>query len=166
MKGHKEAHQKAAHEGVSQMKNNRVNRLLCCVFLALMFSSCAKRDGDVVVIENVFIKELSPGQSSTEVYLQITNNTEVSQPLNYVHSPIADYVEVHRTFYQDGKMQMRTIKKVTVNPGETKLMQPGGFHLMMFGIYGSLEIGDTFEVTFEFESGLVITTFAEVKPRG
>ncbi len=126
--------------------------------------ACAQREGGPITVDNAFISELPPGQTQAAAYMKIRNDSKVSQPLNYVHSPIADYIEIHRNIYQDGVMQMRPVKKVTVNPGETRVLAPGGFHLMLFGVYDNLRAGDEFELTLEFETGVVVTTNVAVKP--
>lgn len=116
------------------------------------------------MVENLFIRELPPGQTNAAGYMKIANHTKASQVINYVHSPIAEHIEVHRSIYENGVMQMRPVKKLTVNPGEVKVLKPGGFHLMIFGVSDDLRVGDSFEITLEFESGLVLKTTGEVRP--
>ncbi len=110
--------------------------------------------------------KLPPNKTTAAVYAKFTNNSEVMQRLNYIHSPLAEHVEVHRSAYENGMMQMRQVKRLSLTPGETKSLSPGGFHLMVFGLYDPLEVGDSFEMTFEFETGHVITTQVEVRSQG
>lgn len=110
--------------------------------------------------------ELPPARTTAAVYAKITNNTDVTQPLNYIHSPLAENIQVHRNFYQNGMMQMRPVKKLSLSPGESISLEPGGFHLMVFGLYEPLKVGDTFEMTFEFETGHVLTAQVEVRSQG
>ncbi len=148
------------------MRSNK-SRYYFLFFLLIFFSACRQEQKNVgVQIEGLFIKELPPGQMTAAGYMKITNSTKVSQSLNYIHSPNAEHIEIHRSIYNDGMMQMRPVKRLTLNPGEEKILEPGGFHLMIMGIYDNLEPGDVFPVTFEFETGLVITKDLEVRPHG
>lgn len=110
--------------------------------------------------------ELPRNKTAAAVYAKIKNNTDDMQRMSYVHSPIAEHIEVHRTIYHDGVTKMRRVKHLSLSPKEVKPLVPGGFHLMVFGIYDDLEPGSTFEITFEFESGHVITSLVEVRSRG
>lgn len=143
------------------------NHFYLLVVLFVLISGCSQDQKDrVVVIDGLFIKLLPPGQTTAAGYMRIKNYSKISQSLNYMHSPMAEHIEVHRNIYEGGMMQMRPVKKLTVNPGEEKILEPGGFHLMIMGIYDNLKPGDTFPVTFEFETGVVITKDVEVRPHG
>lgn len=148
------------------MKSLKCVYCLVCLTLSMVLLSCSESTSTPapIVIENPFIKVLPPGKTVAAAYMAITNNTDITQAINYVYSPIAETVEVHRVIYNEGMMQMRPVKKLSINPGETQLLEPGGFHLMVFGIYDTLKEGDSFELNFEFESGEKLTTRVQVKP--
>jgi len=63
-------------------------------------------------------------------------------------------------------MQMRPVKRLSVNPGDELVLSPGGFHLMLFGVYEEMPVGSEFEITLEFETGIVITKNVQVRPFG
>ncbi len=140
--------------------------LVCC---AVIITSCSRGDIDEkppVEIDALFMFELPPNKTTAAVYAKLTNHSDVMQRLNYIHSPLAEHVEVHRSAYENGMMQMRQVKRLSLTPGETKSLSPGSFHLMVFGLYDPLKVGDRFEMTFEFETGHVITTQVEVRSPG
>lgn len=139
----------------------------CCAFIlcTLVFTGCAEKKLEPIKVEEVFFHELAPNQTTAAAYMRISNQSSKMQVLNYIHSPAADHIELHRTMYTDGMMQMRPVSKLSLSPGETKILEPGGFHLMIFGLYDPLKAGDTFELTLEFESGEVIQTKGVVKSR-
>lgn len=141
--------------------------VLVVLFLASPLTSCAKKEpAENVIIENLFIKSLAPGQTTAAAYMKFTNNTKQAQSLTYVHSPVAENIEVHRNFYEQGMMQMRPVKRFIIPPNGKHVLEPGGFHLMIFGVYDKLNVGDTFDMTFEFDSGIVMTKSVEVRPHG
>lgn len=119
-----------------------------------------------VVVNDAFMPQLAPGQSVGAVFMRIANNTPDDIVLNYVHAPIASNIEVHRTFYDEGMMQMRPVKHVRVEAGKSLLFEPGGYHLMLFGIENQPEVGEDFELTLEFEGGVSVTTQVRVKRPG
>ena len=62
-----------------------------------------------------------------------------------------------------GMMTMQPVESIEVPAGETVALEPGGYHVMLIGLVEDLEVGDTVEVTLEFESGETQAVTAEVK---
>lgn len=137
------------------------------VFLlgVLVFVGCSQKQ-PALEIEQLHINALPPGQTSAAAYMTLRNNTDKTLVLNYVHSPIASDVEVHRVIYDEGVMQMRKVSHLTVDPGVSMLFQPGGYHLMLMGIDNPPEVGETFDISLEFEAGYTITAPVEVRSSG
>ncbi len=145
-----------------------LKRLILVLFSVVLLASCDKADTPAAAVEikQAFIKQIPPGQTRAAVYLNLINNSEKEQVINYVHSPVADHVEVHRHFHENGMMQMRPVNHVRVDAGKELIFSPGGYHLMLFGVYDELKLGEEFELTVEFESGTVVTVPVVVKGRG
>lgn len=121
-------------------------------------------DARQLVVDYAFVKALPPGQTRAAVYLLLKNKSKTTHTLNYVHTPIAENVEVHRTIYEDGVMRMRQVKHLSINPNEKLVFEPGGYHLMLFGVSEELTVGQTFPLTMEFQ-GEVIDLLVEVRSR-
>ena len=136
------------------------------VYLTFVFCLAACSEKAAIEVENIFMHELPPGQSTGAIYMVLKNNTKQNLVLNYVHSGIASDVEVHRVLYENGMMQMRQVNHLTLDPGASLRFEPGGYHLMVMGIEKSPAVGETFELVMEFEDGYKITTPVEVRPRG
>ena len=119
-----------------------------------------------IVIDNAYMKQMPPGQHVGAVYLRIINNSKEDLILNYVHSPVAAEVEVHRNFYEEGMMQMRPVKHVRVPAGDSLRFEPGGYHLMFMGVESQFEVEDSFDLVLEFEGGKAVPTRVTVKPAG
>jgi copper(I)-binding protein len=61
-------------------------------------------------------------------------------------------VEVHEMAVNDGVMTMRPLDQgLTIEPGKTVKLGPGGIHLMLFDLKGPLKHGDKVPVSLEFE---------------
>ena len=141
--------------------------IVAAMLVVLLTGGCSRNQPvEPVVVENGIMGQLPPGQKVAAVYLRIANNTEADLVINYVHTPIASEVEVHRNSYQDGVMRMRQVNHVRVPAQEALLFEPGGYHFMLMGIEQDLELGETFDLTIEFEGGITVTTPITVKPLG
>jgi copper(I)-binding protein len=65
---------------------------------------------------------------------------------------IADKVQLHEMTTVNGVMKMRPLEEgVTIEPGKTIKLAPGGIHLMLFDLKGTLKQGDKVPVTLQFE---------------
>jgi periplasmic copper chaperone A len=76
-------------------------------------------------------------------------------------------VEVHEMTMNDGVMTMRPLDKgLTIEPGKTVKLAPGGYHLMMFDLKSPLKQGDKLPVTLEFEKTGKVTISLDVQGVG
>lgn len=64
----------------------------------------------------------------------------------------AEKVELHTMSMEDDMMKMRQVEGFDITDGETLSLEPGGPHLMVFGLDTTLQIGDETEMLFTFES--------------
>ncbi len=63
----------------------------------------------------------------------------------------------------EGTMTMKEVDQIDIPAGETVMLKPGGYHIMMFDLVKPLVAGDTFEVTLTFEQAGTKTLTAEVR---
>lgn len=67
----------------------------------------------------------------------------------------------------NGVMKMRPIDKgLTIEPGKTVKLAPGGYHLMMFDLKSPLKQGEKVPVTLEFEKAGKVTVSLDVQAVG
>ncbi len=80
---------------------------------------------------------------------------------------VAGKIEVHEMAMNNGVMTMRPLDNgLTIEPGKTVKLAPGGYHLMMFDLKGALKQGDKVPVTLEFEKAGKVTLSFEVQSVG
>jgi copper(I)-binding protein len=85
-------------------------------------------------------------------YLTIENKGSAPDRLVGISADIAGKVEVHEMAMNNGVMTMRPLDKgLTIDPGKTVKLAPGGYHLMLFDLKSPLKQGDTLPITLEFE---------------
>jgi periplasmic copper chaperone A len=68
-----------------------------------------------------------------------------------VESGIARSAEVHQTTVEQGIARMRPVERLVVPPGESVVLRPGGYHLMLLDLERELSVGDRFQVLLTFE---------------
>lgn len=81
-------------------------------------------------------------------------------------SPVADRVEIHSSAMKDGVMSMFRIEELVIPAGETIMMKPGSFHVMLMGLKEPLTKGKEFPVTFNFAHAGEVTVTVHVKEAG
>jgi uncharacterized protein YcnI len=107
--------------------------------------------GDLV-IASPWTRATPGGAKIAGGYLKITNNGKSSDRLVSATSAGAHHVEIHEMSMNDGVMKMRPLADgLTVKPGETVELKPGGFHMMFMDIKQPLKQGDTLKATLTFE---------------
>jgi putative membrane protein len=58
----------------------------------------------------------------------------------------AGRAELHQTSLEGGVMRMRPVDEVVLQPGETRVLEPGALHVMLMGLTRPLTAGDSVEV--------------------
>ncbi len=111
----------------------RRGRLLLLAVLICLAGGCGKPAPDIAVTDGR-IRALLPGSDRTAAYFDVTNNTAAPAQLTGASSSAARSIELHRIVEVDGMVRMRRQDSVAVAPGETVRFQPGGLHLMVFGV--------------------------------
>lgn len=108
--------------------------------------------GEVEVL-HPWTRATPPGAQTAGGYLKLRNTGTTADQLIGGRSPIADRVEMHSMTTEDGVMRMRPVKGgVTVPPGETVALDPGGIHIMLIGIKSPLKPGERAPLTLEFRN--------------
>ena len=127
--------------------------------LLLGFSAFSQAE---VLVEDPKIRLLPPGVPNTAAYLTLTNAGSETRILVGAHSDIAEKVELHNHVMQDGMMKMTRQDSVEIQPGQQVLFQPGGLHIMMFGLKTPLQEGQGRLIRLMFKNGEAIVVEAVV----
>jgi periplasmic copper chaperone A len=96
-------------------------------------------------------------------FLTIENKGAAPDRLVGVSADVAGKVEVHEMAMTNGVMKMRPLENgLTIEPGKTVKLAPGGYHLMMMDLKGPLKQGDKVPVTLEFEKAGKVSVSLDV----
>ena len=84
-------------------------------------------------------------------YLRIVNVGEIKDRLMMIKGGVAKRIEIHTHLMDNGVMRMRQVDGIDLPVGGTVEMKPGGYHIMLIGLYKPLKVGDFFPLTLVFE---------------
>jgi len=120
-------------------------------FLATPLRADEVKAGDLVITQ-AWSRATPGGAKTGGGYLTIENKGSTPDRLIGGSADVAAKVEMHEMSMKNGVMTMRPLDKgLTIEPGKTVKLAPGGYHLMMMDLKGPLKQGDKVPVTLEFE---------------
>jgi hypothetical protein len=97
-------------------------------------------------------------------YLTIRNTVATDDQLIAVSSPRAARAEIHEmTMDENNVMRMRPLSTLTIPAGGEALLQPGGQHLMFFGVTQPFTVGEEIPVQLTFANAGVIDLNLQVR---
>ena len=110
---------------------------------------------DGITLSN-FQARASIGQmNNSAAYGKIQSTT--SDRLIKASSSVANGVEFHEHINDNGVMRMREVNGgLSLKPGKEIVMKPGGYHIMLIGLYKPLQADTSMDLSLEFESGKTI----------
>src|ERR1700724_3562068 len=147
-----------------------VRQLVCAAFLTGLFAAPALaqevKAGDLVITQ-AWSRATPGGAKIGSGYLTIENTGSLPDRLIGGSGDVAGKVEVHEMTMNNGVMTMRPLDKgLTIEPGKTVKLAPGGYHLMMSDLKSPLKRGDKLPVTLEFEKAGKVTVSLDVQGVG
>jgi len=105
-------------------------RLLIVVFgFLLSFTVFAE-----LVVDEGYMRKPIPGRSMSAAFMSINNTGKNDIVLKTASIEGTRSVEIHTHSHKNGVMRMRQLHELTIKAGETVVLEPGGLHLMIFGI--------------------------------
>jgi copper(I)-binding protein len=128
------------------------------VFFSVLLTGCGSGDTQDLEVVDAWARPMvvqeTPGAAgaggNSAVYLTLANRGRVADTLLGGASPVASRVEIHESFLDGDIMRMREVGPMEIGAGETLTLQPGGLHIMLVGLRGSLVAGDTIPLTLRF----------------
>ncbi len=87
------------------------------------------------------------------LYFTISNDGSADQMMRAIHVPGSESTQFHETVQWPNEISMQELLQVNVPAGESVTFEPGGMHVMVFGLPESLEPGGELEVTLSFVRG-------------
>lgn len=139
--------------------------LIACLLAAPVRAEDVKA-GDLTISQG-WARATPGGAKVGGGYVTIVNNGSAPDRLVGASADFAGKVEVHEMTMANGVMKMRPVEKgLTIDPGKTVKLAPGGYHLMMMDLKNPLKQGDKLPVTLEFEKAGKVSVSLDVEGVG
>ena len=144
----------------------RPDRLLLTVVAAIALAACSSGSGSSpaapLITESWARAAATGGQSAA--YFTITNTSTAADALLSASSSGAGMVELHETSIDgSGVAAMHPIGSVAIPAGESVVLKPGSYHLMLMGLTRDLSVGQTIELDLVFERAGKVVVQAEIR---
>jgi periplasmic copper chaperone A len=154
-----------------------IRRYIALPFLlALVLSAVACGDDDTnsgesggdtptVAVDGAWARTSPMMATNGAVYMELTASTDDRLVAARVDASVAAASEVHETVMDPDsqEMAMRETDAIALPAGETVVLEPGGFHVMLLDLVEPLEPGTSIEVTLVFEAAGEVSIEAEVR---
>lgn len=152
------------------MKSSLMGSLVGAVVIAFGLAAPANAEsvkaGDLV-ISQPWARATPTGAKVGGGYLTIENKGAVADKLVGGSTNVASKLEVHQMSMSNGVMKMHPVEGgLTIGPGQTVKLAPGGYHLMMFDLKQPLKQGEKVPVTLEFEKAGKVAVSLDVQGIG
>jgi len=102
--------------------------------------------------------ETSEEQKAASVYLSFFNNSEKEIEIKSFSTDIANSVEMHDIKIKNDILKMFKVESIEIDPKSELFLQPGGRHLMLFGLKKKLNDQDSFVLKVHLKNKIVLET--------
>ena len=114
------------------------------LFLSVFLSAVCTAE---LVVSDATVRLLPPGVPNTSAYLTVKNTSSKDIILVSGKADFVKTAELHNHIMKGEVMRMEKQEQVVVPAGETLVFQPGGLHMMLFGLNTSLKEGQTVKLS-------------------
>lgn len=127
--------------------------------LSINSDAFAAEKNNQIIVENPYVRATIPGTDITSAYMSIENIGNESAILTGATSLFSDRIEIHQHTMSDGMMKMRQVKQLLIQDKNKVILQPMGYHLMIFNVKKALQAEEEISLTLHFEQqkDLVVT---------
>jgi hypothetical protein len=114
-------------------------------------------------ISSAWIRALPPTQPVTAAYLSVMNHGETPITVTGARVEGAGRVEMHTSREVDGLLRMEQVTALTIAPGQTLSLEPGGAHLMLLDLQAMPSPGESRQLCLLMAAGLEVCAAAQVR---
>jgi copper(I)-binding protein len=147
---------------ISHTRLPNSGRWLGVVVLSLVAGACGSATADLS-ISDARIRALIPGQDKTAGYFAISNSGTTDVVLVGARSSGIPAIEMHTVIREGDMVRMRRLRELIIPAGTTVNFQPGGNHLMLFGLQ---QLAQDTEIELITASGRALTARFRQIPLG
>jgi len=152
--------------GSGHIPSGRVLSAIFCAaffFAALMLvmptiSYASDESSSGLSVSDPYVREPVPGRAMSAAFMTLINESDAPRQLLSVSAPWAGAIEIHTHLHENGVMKMRQLSALEIPAKSSVTLQPGGLHLMLFGLEPPLD--RQLPMTLCFDQGECIATEA------
>ncbi len=121
--------------------------------IALLGMLCSSSVFAELKVDDGYMRAVPPGQMMSAAFMQLTNTSDKTVELVGGASEDVKSIEVHNHKKVDDVMKMYRVPSLTIEPGQSVTLQPGGLHIMFIGLKKMIKAGDQFKFDLSFKDG-------------
>lgn len=153
----------------------RLSILATVAILLLLLSACAEETASPIQVKDVWVRAAAMMEMEMEAhsshmaglnsaaYMILTNTGDQPDRLLRARSDVAESVELHKSQTEGGVTSMVPVEAIEIPANGQTELKPGGLHIMLIGLKHELKVGDTVQLTLEFEKAGEIQVSAKVR---
>ena len=131
----------------------KFKHLMLFIFIVVAFHEVFSQKKNQLAVHGSYTFETYDGQKNIAVYMSFFNNSDQDVLIDSFSSDLSSRIEMHDIQFKNDIAKMVMIKEVVIKGKSELYLQPGGKHLMFFGIKEKLSDGDSFEIQVNFKNG-------------
>jgi len=135
----------------NRVKNRAVFLGLLCT-ISVMGCNSDPSPGELL-FSDAWLRESPPGARMNAAYGDFHNTGGTAIEISGFNSTDFESVSLHQTVQEDGKSRMKSVPSLSLSPGSTVSLAPGGMHLMTSGPRVELREGDIADITVNTADG-------------
>ncbi|MBV8910154.1 MAG: copper chaperone PCu(A)C [Gammaproteobacteria bacterium] len=144
----------------------RQSSALPALFLALLTSGTSPRaQSPALIAQDAWIRAI-PGSEVAAVYVTLHNGSTYTISIVGVRSSRARQAMIHESSLVNGQSRMRPHEQLSLGPGETLRLAPGGLHIMLQGLTRPLSSLEEVPVELLLGGGGSVPLAARVRAPG
>ncbi len=130
--------------------------------MEVCLASPASAEGKLT-IEHAWIRAMPPNASMLAAYAQLHNNGDAPLTLIAAHSDRFAEVSLHESVERGGVVRMQSVKALSIAPGMSIALRPGGKHLMLMRPKRALALGDCVDIELDLGGGNQVKACFEIR---
>lgn len=129
-----------------------IRTLLMALIIGL--PATAHSGSDDVTVENAWARAAIGTSRPGAAYMDISNTGDEPVTLTGIETDLAMMPMIHRSATDaKGVSSMSAAGDIVIAPGETVMLEPGGYHAMLMKLRQPMEEGETFPLILLFSDG-------------
>ena len=140
------------------MKTHRITALISTLALAATFAwsdTAGAQNASIgsLEIRDAWVRESIGPAKTAAGYLELHNGGQEAVTVTGISSESAERAQLHKTVRDGDVIRMRPLESITIAPGKTVPLLPGGMHIMFMGVGEPLRPGMEVDLTLTLSNG-------------